>query len=41
MSASQAALRFPDGTSMGTVNGIAANQLETSALLKMSGLNSQ
>ncbi len=41
MSASQAALRFPDGTSMGNVNGISADQLEAAALLKMSGLNSQ
>lgn len=41
MSASQAALRFPDGTSMGNANGISADQLESAALLKMSGLNSQ
>ncbi len=41
MSAGQAALRFPDGTSMGNANGISADQLETSALLKMSGLNSE
>jgi hypothetical protein len=37
MSAGQAARRFADGTPIGNPNGIAADQLERAALLRMTG----
>ena len=37
MSADQAALRFADGTPMGTPNGQAADQFERAALLRLAG----
>ena len=43
MSADQAARRFPDGTPIGNPNGIAADQLEQSVLMRMgaTGQNTQ
>ena len=40
MSAGDAAHRLPDGTFLGTGNGMAESSFEPAAMLKMSGLNS-